>query len=267
MNCPYCAEPLDPNAQVCPHCQGTIAPAAVAPPPPPAFAAPQFAPAPAPAPVPVYTGPAQPCGKATASLVLGIIGLVLAVVLIGIPLGIIAVILGHLALSEIKHSGGRLEGRGKAVAGLVTGYICVAMILMLPFILIVAAILIPGVVKSKMAANESSAASSLRTVNTAIVSYQSSCNGLPPSLAALGPAPAGETASCESGMDLVDAQLAAGKKTGYVFSYEKRGDQHYVLNADPLQAGTTGMRHFYTDESAVIRAETGGPATGESPPL
>jgi type IV pilus assembly protein PilA len=259
MNCPYCAEPLDSNAQVCPHCQGTIAPAAAAPPPP-AIAAPQSAPA------PVYAGPTQPCGKATASLTLGIIGLVLSIVLIGIPLGIIAVILGHLALSEIKHSGGRLEGHGKAIAGLVTGYICVGMILLLPLILIIAAIAIPNLLRARMAANETSAVGSLRAYNTAIVSYETSCQRPPALLAELGPAPAGQSSSCQSGMGLVDADLAAGRKNGYDFAYATT-DTRYELHADPVKPGNTGVRHFFTDESGIIRADAGAPATADSPPL
>lgn len=263
MNCPYCAEPLDPNAQVCPHCLGTIAPAAAAPPPPPAVAAaPQFAPAPA----PVYAGPAQPCGKATASLTLGIIGLVLSVVLIGIPLGVIAVILGHLALSEIKHAGGRLEGHGKAIAGLVTGYICVGMILLLPFILIIAAIAIPNLLRARMAANEASAVGSLRTMNVAIVSYEASCQRPPALLAELGPAPTGKSSSCESGMGLVDADLAAGRKNGYDFAYVP-SETRYELHADPIKPGNTGVRHFFTDESGIIRFDPASPATADSPPL
>ena len=255
MNCPYCAEPLDPNAQVCPHCQGTIAPAAAAPPP--VFAAPQFAP------TPVYTGPTQPCGKATASLTLGIIGLVLAIACIGLPLAIIAVILGHLALSEINRSGGRLEGRGKAIAGLVTGY---STVLILPFILIIAAIAIPNLLRSRIAANEASAVGSLRTYNTAIVSYETSCQRPPALLAELGPAPTGSAPSCEAGMGLVDADLAAGRKNGYDFAYATT-DTRYELHADPVKPGNTGVRHFFTDESGIIRAEAGAPATAESPPL
>jgi hypothetical protein len=58
------------------------------------------------------------CGLATCSLVFGICGVVLGP-LTGIP----AIVTGHLALSRIKSSGGALEGRGKAVAGLIMGYV------------------------------------------------------------------------------------------------------------------------------------------------
>src|ERR1700751_2360808 len=49
---------------------------------------------------------------------------------------------------------GRLTGRGMAMAGLILGYIGVAMI---PFILIVAAIAIPNLLRARMAANQAGA--------------------------------------------------------------------------------------------------------------
>lgn len=64
-------------------------------------------------------------GLATASLVLGILSLLCGGPLLGIP----AVICGHMGLAQIKRSGGQQEGGGKAIAGLVTGYISIAMTL------------------------------------------------------------------------------------------------------------------------------------------
>ncbi len=59
------------------------------------------------------------CGLAIASLILGILSLVCCGLLSGIP----AVICGHMAVAQIKKSGGALGGNGLAVAGLVMGYI------------------------------------------------------------------------------------------------------------------------------------------------
>src|ERR1700691_160788 len=97
-------------------------------------------------------------GKAIASLVCGIFGFFLV--------SIAAVILGHLAHSEIRKSAGRLGGAGIATAGLVLGYLGIAVI---PFILIIAAIAIPNLLRARIAANEASAVGSLRTYNTAMV--------------------------------------------------------------------------------------------------
>ena len=61
-----------------------------------------------------YGGPAETSGKATASLILGILAYIILPFLAAIP----AIILGHLALSEIKKSAG-LKGNGMATAGVV----------------------------------------------------------------------------------------------------------------------------------------------------
>lgn len=52
-------------------------------------------------------------------MVLGIISIVTCL----IPLGIFAVIFGHVSLSRIKRSGGLMTGSGMAIAGLVMGYL------------------------------------------------------------------------------------------------------------------------------------------------
>jgi Domain of unknown function (DUF4190) len=108
------------------------APGPVTPPPPPPYAAPPPPPASAPSaqPVPPLSAPRYPAeppfagyarasGLAVASLVLGIVW----VLWIG---SLLAVIFGHVALSQIKRSYGALTGRGMAIAGLVLGYLGIA---------------------------------------------------------------------------------------------------------------------------------------------
>lgn len=70
--------------------------------------------------VTVSTPPAS--GAATASLVLGLIGILMGYCLFGIPC-VLAVVFGHIGLVQTR--GGEKSGRGMAVAGLVLGYICV----------------------------------------------------------------------------------------------------------------------------------------------
>src|SRR5713226_7615525 len=90
-----------------------------------------------------------------------------AVTLQCLPAAIVAVIMGHLSLSDIQKSAGRLGGKGMAIAGLVLGYLGLSFI---P-IVIIAAIAIPNLLRAKMAANEASAVASLRTYNTALSRY------------------------------------------------------------------------------------------------
>ena len=79
-----------------------------------------------------YVSAPPTSGLAIASLVCGIIGLVTCL----LP-GIAAVICGHMALSRIAEAQGRLGGRGMAIAGLVTGYLSVAALLIVILMFVV----------------------------------------------------------------------------------------------------------------------------------
>jgi type IV pilus assembly protein PilA len=220
-------------------------------------------------------GQAHTSGKAVASLVCGIFFFFL-------PTALAAVILGHVSLSEIRKSGGRLVGDGMAIAGLVLGYMGFAAI---PFMLIIAAIAIPNLLRARMAANEASAVGSLRVINTAAISYSATYpNGFPPSLDSLG---GSGTAVCDHAA-LIDPALASGTKSGYRFIYtpiydggvaprlspeairagcSRVGGTGYMVGADPIVRGTTGQRSFYTDQTGIIRFDPDGAATTDSAPV
>jgi hypothetical protein len=70
-----------------------------------------------------YPGPASSSGMAVASLVLGILCLILFFThVIALIIGLLAVIFGHVSRGAIRRSAGRLSGSGMALAGLITGY-------------------------------------------------------------------------------------------------------------------------------------------------
>ena len=147
------------------------------------------------------------------------------------------------------------------------GFSLIELLIVVAIILIIAAIAIPNLLRSKMAANEASAVGSLRTINTASVAYSTSYTTYPSSLAVLGPVSGGGSASSTTA-DLIDSVLAAGSKSGYTFSYTAGGSNlSYTLVADPTSPGVTGQRHFFTDQSGVIRADPGTTATVSSTPI
>jgi type IV pilus assembly protein PilA len=110
---------------------------------------------------------------------------------------------------------------------------------------------------------------SLRTINTACVTYQTTyqSQGFPTALSQLGPAASATSATA----DLVDSVLAAGTKSGYTFVLAQVGSgtpsTGYSVVSAPQNPQVTGVRGFYTDQSGVIRADTSGTATSTSSPL
>ncbi len=84
---------------------------------PPAFGAPNAYGVPNAAPYGVVTGD-QSNGMATASLVLGIVG-----IFFGTIANVLAVIFGHIALNKIKENPALESTRGQAMAGLILGYV------------------------------------------------------------------------------------------------------------------------------------------------
>ncbi len=149
------------------------------------------------------------------------------------------------------------------------GFSLIELLIVVAIILIIAAIAIPNLLRSKMAANEASAVGSLRAINTACITYSTIYGtGYPALLANLGPgAPATAATS-----DLIDSVLAAGTKSGYVFTYTAGAAvggtiNTYTITAVPANIGTTGQRQFFTDQSGVIRANPSGAADVTSTPI
>ena len=139
------------------------------------------------------------------------------------------------------------------------GFSLIELLIVVAIILIIAAIAIPNLIKSKMAANESSAVGSLRTITTANIAYSTACPavGFAATLAELQ---AG--ANCAAAANEIDNTLSTGKKSGYSFlNYTVTGTPatQFSVNADP-QTTSSGTRHFFVDESGVIRANSTAPA-------
>jgi prepilin-type N-terminal cleavage/methylation domain-containing protein len=137
-----------------------------------------------------------------------------------------------------------------------SGFSLIELLIVVAIILIIAAIAIPNLMASRMSANESSAVQETRAITTAEVIYSTQYNiGFAPLLVNLGD---GASISSTSA-GLIDSVLAAGSKSGYSFTYAALNPdaathyQTFSLNSDPLNAGYSGRKHFFTDQTAVIR--------------
>lgn len=151
------------------------------------------------------------------------------------------------------------------------GFSLIELLIVVAIILIMAAIAVPNYLRSRMAANEASAAESLRTVNTAAVTYSSTYpqDGFPATLANMGganPCVATSTAAC-----LLDTVLSGGTKAGYTFTWTGDGftpSVTYFATATPITIGLTGDRMFCTDQTSVVRySPSGAGCTISSSPI
>ena len=163
------------------------------------------------------------------------------------------------------------------------GFSLIELLIVVAIILIIAAIAIPNLLRSKMAANEASAVSALRTLNTTEILYSTNCSSLSTTLKALGPdATTGLVPVCGgAGEDLIDAVMAGATtggtattftKSGYNFAYTPGSaaepNASYTITAVPVSIGGSGLRGFFTDQTGVLHANTTGAAgTAGDPPL
>jgi type IV pilus assembly protein PilA len=137
------------------------------------------------------------------------------------------------------------------------GFSLIELLIVVAIILIIAAIAIPNLLRSRIAANEASAVGSLRTLNTAEITYNTTYPnvGFACSLGAMAP-PASGTSPSSTAAGLVDANLASGTKSGYSFTLNNCSGtpaNNYQTLAAPVTPGTTGQRYFCSDSSGVIQ--------------
>ncbi len=153
------------------------------------------------------------------------------------------------------------------------GFSLIELLIVVAIILIIAAIAIPDLLKSRQAAQQASAVGSLRTINTSEVTYASTYGtGFSMNLDQLDHQDV--TPSTADSAGLIDNALASGVKSGYSFVYSStptgsgvsyRVDA-YTITASPL-AGVGNGNFYFTDASGVIRQNTSTTATSTDNPL
>lgn len=151
------------------------------------------------------------------------------------------------------------------------GFSLIELLVVVAVILIIAAIAIPSLMRSRMRANEADAVATLRVIHTSAVTYSLTYStlGYPTSLATLGganPCTASSTQAC-----LIDSALAAGVKDGYDFTWTGDGltpSVGFSLTGTPQVVGASGQNMYCTDQTGVIRFDpTGSGCTSGSQAL
>ena len=147
-----------------------------------------------------------------------------------------------------------------------TGFSLIELLIVVAIILILSAIAIPNFIRSKIAANESSAVASLRTINTGEVAYENTYPGTFGELSSLGPGAVtcgtpSSTNACLIDNQLANATSAATAKSGYIFTVTT-GAATYSSEAEPATAGSTGTRGFCSDQNLVLYFVASGAGFG-----
>ena len=143
------------------------------------------------------------------------------------------------------------------------GFSLIELLIVIAIILIILAVAMPRLQKSRMYAQEMAALQAIKTIHTAQTQYYSTFGKYAETLAALGPPTSGAAGPAAS--DLIQEDLASGEKQGYKFIMTAIPGG-YIVNANPVAFGSSGSRTFYSDQSMSIRQNFGQePATATSP--
>jgi type IV pilus assembly protein PilA len=145
------------------------------------------------------------------------------------------------------------------------GFSLIELLVVLAIIMTIAAIAIPSLLRSRIAANEAAAVASVRTITTAETAYAQTFPyiGYTCTLNELGPPAPGQPISSTAG-GIIDPVLASGVKQGYTLSITNclgTPKVTYSTAAVPITPGATGVRSFCSDVSGTIWYGSDGTAS------
>lgn len=123
------------------------------------------------------------------------------------------------------------------------GFTLIEIMIVVAIVIVLVSIAVPGILRSRVVANEGAAIASLRTLNNACQTYHMDQQKFPDSLITLSTA----------NPPYIDNVLGSGVKQGYQFIYESADDDHFTVRANPTHTGLLKGRYFYLDDSGSIR--------------
>ncbi len=187
-------------------------------------------------------------GLAIASLVLGVLSLIIVVTCLP------AIICGHLALSQIKQSAGRLGGRGMAITGLVTGYFFIALLAGIFMIGILAGIALPVFNSVQQRGKATGELAHGKQIALAIRLYEIDNDGkTPPDLAALSPTYLSDQSIFRSSLNPLDPSPAFDYLTPNI-----KGDDlppHTLILRGRFFAGQHQRVYIYSDATGELKRD------------
>jgi prepilin-type N-terminal cleavage/methylation domain-containing protein len=142
------------------------------------------------------------------------------------------------------------------------GFSLIELLIVIAIILIIITIAVPKYNRTQMYMRETAAVKAIQTIHQMEVQFQSQYGKYATSLAELGPPASG--APGPQAADLIGNDLANGEKQGYKFTLSATPGG-YIINANPVNYGSSGSKTFYSDQTMVIRENNGPePATAQS---
>ena len=142
------------------------------------------------------------------------------------------------------------------------GFSLIELLIVVTIILVISAIAIPNLLRSRIAANEAATVANVRRIAVAEVSYAATYNSASgllgysnnmPSLGGTTCNPPSATSACLIDNDLAQAIVPNKARSGFYYTYALSDARGFTVNADPSSYGATGLKHFYTDATQSIR--------------
>lgn len=132
------------------------------------------------------------------------------------------------------------------------GFTLIEIMIVVAIVIVLTTIAVPGILRSRVVANEGAAIANLKTLNNACQTYHMDQQIYPDSLHTLATA----------NPPYIDNVLGEGTKQGYQFIYESADSDHFTVHANPIHTGLLKGRYFFLDESGTIRTKNDAPASG-----
>ncbi len=159
----------------------------------------------------------------------------------------------------MAHSFAERFSKGDFRVSLRSGVTLLEVLVVAGVLVIIFTMIVPSLLRSKIASNEASAIGSLKQIGSGQEQYKfgagSNCYG------ALSELAAGDN-------PYVDETVGSGKKSGYNFTViVPPNRERYIARASPVTPDKTGQRYFYLDESGIVRQKVGSPASSNDSPI
>jgi len=131
-----------------------------------------------------------------------------------------------------------------------TGFTLVEIMIVVAIVALLATLVVSSVLRARHNANEMAAVAACRTIVTGCQTFYA--NTIPHTY----PTGLSDLVLPAANPPYIDSVLASGTKQGYVFTYVFIDAESFTLNADPTNPGKTGTRHFFVNESGIIKVNS-----------